>query len=93
MRVKVSTIASLPTAALLILLLLDIGKPGYRKFLFVPEFKSQMSKKWDEVRPTVDAYISQPQQTQSPQPKPTRQPTSPFQRWTSPTPAQPPQAR
>lgn len=90
MRIKTSTASSLPTAAILVLLLLDIGKPGYRKFLLVPEFKSQMAKKWDEVRPTIDAHLPQ-----VPQPKSRKQPTktSPFQQWTSNPPAQPPRTK
>lgn len=94
MRLKVSTLSSLPTAAILVLLLLDIAKPGYRKFLLVPEFKSQMAKKWDEVRPTIDAHF--PQTTQSKTPQPKKQPvktTSPFQQWTSNPPAQLPRTK
>lgn len=92
-KIKVSTISAIPTAAVLVLLILDIGKPGYRKFILVPEFKSQMARKWDEVRPTMDAYVPHAAKPQSSQPK--RQPvkTSPFQQWTSNPTAQPPRTK
>jgi hypothetical protein len=98
MRLKASTVSALPTTLLLVLLLLDIAKPGYRKVLLVPEFKSQMAKKWDEVRPTkkwdevrptVETYL--PQQSTSATTKRRKQTpkrTSPFQQWIAPTPTQ-----
>jgi hypothetical protein len=94
MRLKASTVSALPTTLLLVLLLLDIAKPGYRKVLLVPEFKSQMAKKWDEVRPTVEIYL--PRQSTPATTKPRKQTpkrTSPFQQWIVPTPTQLPPAK
>jgi hypothetical protein len=88
MRIRISNTTAAPTAFLVLLLILDIAQPGYRKYLLVPEFKNEFSKQWGRVRPTLQQTI--PALKPSPTPA-KKQPTTPVRQWIAPTPVpQPP---